>query len=74
MRQLIVKEPWERQKGEFLLAYQAFLAYRDMDKPRSIRSASLESGAKFTDAHEWAIKWEWQTRAKAWNLKQDTKL
>ena len=33
-------EPWEIQPGESSKAFEAFVTYRDMEKPRSIRTVA----------------------------------
>lgn len=64
-------EPWERQNGEGVKAFDAFVAYRDMEKPRSIRKVAQKLGKSETLIARWSSEKEWVKRVEAWDDEQD---
>lgn len=63
-------EPWERQKGESLKAFEAFAVYRDMPQ-RSIRTVAQQLDKSATLIGRWSSTHEWQKRVAAWDAEQD---
>lgn len=65
------REPWERQEGESTLAYQAFIAYRELSHepeglPKAKRTFSnvaqkLKKSVQLVA--RWARQWDWKHRA-----------
>lgn len=66
----IPPEPWERQKGESLKAFEAFATYRDMDG-RSLAKVGRTLGKSKALMERWSSTWEWQKRVAAWDAEQD---
>lgn len=64
-------ELWERQPGESSKAFDAFAAYRDMPKPRSIRRVAQALGKSATLISRWSSEKEWVKRVDAWDAEQD---
>lgn len=64
-------EPWERQIGETLRAYEAFTVYRDMGADRSINKTAQKLTKNRTTIAEWSAKYEWVKRVTAWDEEQD---
>ena len=67
---IIPPEPWERQKGESLKAFEAFALYRDMSQ-RSIRTVAQQLDKSATLIGRWSSTHEWQKRVSAWDAEQD---
>jgi hypothetical protein len=59
-------KPWEPQKGESLVAYQAFVEYRDMGDSRSQDAVSVRLGKSRQLMSRWAAKWKWVARVTAY--------
>lgn len=64
-------EPWEKQKGEGLTRYEAFLAYRDQPEQGQLRR-SLERAAHTVGKHPgtletWSREDHWRERVAAWD-------
>ena len=53
---------WERNKGETVKAYQAFVVYRDMGKYRTIRKAAKLLSKSVTHIANWSSKYNWVKR------------
>lgn len=66
----ILPEPWERQKGESLKAFEAFATYRDMDQ-RSLSKVGRTLGKSKALMERWSSAHEWQKRVAAWDAEQD---
>lgn len=66
----IPPEPWERQKGESIKAFEAFATYRDMPH-RSIRAVAQKLEKSATLIGRWSSNHEWQKRIAAWDAEQD---
>lgn len=80
-------QPWDRQHGESLAAYNAFVLYRDAPYEdavemgrtrsdnkmgRSIRAVAVATGRKSTGGlGSWATKWRWKERAAAYDRDVD---
>lgn len=64
-------KPWERQEGESSPAFDAFVAYRDMPKPRSIRAVGRQLGKSHTLMSRWSSNHSWVDRVAAWDDEQD---
>jgi hypothetical protein len=71
-----VESPWIRRSGESSPAYEAFLAYRDLGRDRSIDRAALalKGGLSPGDGRPssgrlrgWSSRWRWVERARAWD-------
>jgi hypothetical protein len=58
---LEIPDLWERQRGETLKAFEAFVEYRDMDN-RSYREVGQKLGKSKTQIEKWARKYFWQER------------
>jgi hypothetical protein len=66
-----VSDPiWQRQRRETEVAYQTFLAYRDMPKPRSTRALALRIGKAVSVIQEWSSRHKWTDRCLAWDNHQ----
>lgn len=66
----IAPEPWERQVGESIIAFNAFCAYRDMED-RSIRKVAFDLHKSSTNIGKFSSKWNWVERVAAWDALQD---
>ena len=66
-----MSELWEMQPGESSKAFEAFVEYRDMPKPRSIRTVAQNLGKSATLISRWSSEKEWVKRAAAWDAEQD---
>lgn len=68
-------DPWERQPGESNEAWQAFVAYRDMQLDgrylRSYRRVARDLGKSLSAISDHAARWQWQARVQAWDVEQD---
>lgn len=63
--------PWERQPGESVKAFTAFLAYRDLGPDaRSLRELCKVLGKGRTMPNRWSMRWHWGQRVAAWDEKQ----
>lgn len=73
------RQPWERHKGETNPAYTAWILYRDLPAPRSIRKAAerlAETSRRNVETiygqfRTWSTKWTWDDRAVAFDNYQD---
>lgn len=82
-RRDVAPEPWEQQPGESAKAYAAFCLYRDLPPAkRSLRAVTEliygpKPGMKRSQRNvpgkirDWAARWRWAERAKAWDEEQD---
>lgn len=64
-------DPWDRRPRESDPAWQAFVAYRDSEIPRSIRRTAAALGKSDTLIGQWSSRHDWQDRVAAWDLEQD---
>ena len=60
-------EAWERQKGESVQAYDAFVTYRDMGSSRSGAKVGQELGKSKTLVERWSSRWEWVWRCEQYD-------
>jgi hypothetical protein len=63
--------PWERQFNESGKAFEAFVAYRDIGKTRSLVKVARELGKSAELMGRWSGKWDWVERVGAWVDEQD---
>lgn len=59
--------PWERQPDEGPKPFEAFAIYRDMGNERSIAKVAKKLGKSEALLHRWSSKFDWVTRAAAWD-------
>lgn len=64
-------EPWERQEGESVPAFEAFQLYRDMGVKRSAGRVAKECGKNRSLIERWCTRHGWVDRAAAWDREQD---
>lgn len=64
-------QPWERQEGESTINYEAFCAYRDMGRERSLAKVGKKLGKSDTLMSNWSSKYSWVSRAADWDDEQD---
>lgn len=64
-------EPWERQAGESVKAFEAFAIYRDMGVERSLRKVAQRLNKSVTQIAEWSSNKNWVERVAAWDAEQD---
>lgn len=63
---------WDQMVGESREAYRAFTIFRDLGPGRTIiEAARIYSGNRAhtggSHIHRWAMRWEWERRANAWD-------
>lgn len=66
---------WDRRPQETDPAWDAFAAYRDMGRDRSIASAVKKSGKRTGNERQWeawSSRHDWRSRATAWDMHLDT--
>lgn len=64
-------EPWERQVGESQQAFEAFATYRDQTGRRSRRAVAEKLSKSDALMNRWQTRWNWVSRAQAWDDEQD---
>ena len=64
-------EPWERQAGESVKAFEAFAIYRDMGVERSLRKVAQRLNKSVTQIAEWSSNKNWVERVAAWDAEQE---
>jgi len=76
-----LRHSWEQRDGESTQAYLAFIVYRDMRSERSIAAAyraarGQQNGNKRATGQftEWSQKFEWKTRAEAYDAYLERKV
>jgi hypothetical protein len=60
-------EPWERQKGESVQAYEAFSLYINMGSKRTVSAVARELQKSRQLLERWKVKWEWKERARLYD-------
>ena len=63
-------KPWDRQKGEAPVAYQAFVVYRDLGAARTFVAAANALGKDPSLVRRWAARYDWRDRTWAWDVAQ----
>lgn len=56
---------WDRQPGESLKAFDAFVRFRDMGPRRLLRDVALELHCSGANVRRWAARWFWHNRVAA---------
>lgn len=64
-------KPWERQHRETEPAWAAFSAYRDMDRPRSVRAIAQTLRKSSSLVLLWSRTWSWLARCDAYDAMID---
>jgi hypothetical protein len=65
------REPWERQKDESAVAYEAFAVYRDSGVDRSIPKVAQKLTKSNGLMKRWSAEHRWVNRAEEWDIEQD---
>jgi hypothetical protein len=60
------REIWNRLPGESEEAFGAWVLYRDMEPPRSLRRVGEELGKSETLMERWSSRWRWVRRLEAY--------
>lgn len=65
----MMRDPWERLKGESSKAYAHFCLYRDMGKERSLRKLAADTTctSQLRQLQRWSARWRWVDRAQAYD-------
>lgn len=64
-------KPWERQPDETTKPFEAFCAYRDMGRGRSLRAVAEKLGKSEQLMSRWSAKNKWVERASQWDDEQE---
>lgn len=64
-------DPWDRRPEETDPSWDAFVAYRDQHRPRSLRRLGDEIGKDPSLVARWSSAHDWQERTASWDLEQD---
>lgn len=64
-------QPWERQEGETVKAFEAFCVYRDLGKTRSQEKTAAQLSKSRQQICKWSAKYSWVERVGAWEEEQD---
>ncbi|MEI6806495.1 MAG: hypothetical protein WCK49_08335, partial [Myxococcaceae bacterium] len=62
---------WQRQLEETSPAFEAFVLFRDMASPRSIKQVADLLGKGRSVLDEWAKKYRWNDRCRLWENEID---
>jgi hypothetical protein len=65
------RRPWEQQRRESKVAFEAFKAYRDMGGKRSHAKVAEQLGKSTHLMSTWSRKWEWVERVERWDVYQE---
>ena len=60
-------EPWERQAGESVKAFEAFTVYLEMGDERSIREVAQRLAKSRTLIGRWSVTYQWVERVAAFD-------
>ena len=60
-------EPWLKLPEEASKAFNAFNAYREMGKDRSVRKVAQKLNISNTAVQKMSVRWGWPERAAAWD-------
>lgn len=60
-------EPWERQEGESVKAFEAFTVYLEMGDERSIRDVAQRLAKSRTLIGRWSVTYQWVERVSAFD-------
>ncbi len=66
-------KPWERQKGESVQAFEAFVIYRNMGQERSLKAVAQQLSKSLPLIKRWSREKEWQERVRAYDNDLDSK-
>lgn len=66
-------DPWEQRDGESAKAFEAFKVYRDLGAKRSITLVCERLDKTRALIGRWSAKYQWVTRAAAWDREDDRK-
>lgn len=64
-------QPWELQEGETTKQFEAFCAYRDLGKTRSLQKVAEQLSKSETLIKRWSAKNKWVERVAEWENEQD---
>lgn len=64
-------EPWERQDGETVKQFNAFVIYRDMGEDRSLSKVAQQLNKTKALMGRWSAANNWVERCVAWDREQD---
>jgi hypothetical protein len=68
--EIFLDAPWDRRPGESLPAFEAFCAYRNAGRHRSLREIAAQLGKSRSLIFRWSSKHHWVARAQAWDIDQ----
>lgn len=64
-------KPWERQDGETIKQFEAFVVYRDLNEERSLAAVAQKLGKSKQLLCRWSSKNNWVDRCSAWDDERD---
>lgn len=60
-------DAWDRQDGETEKAFDAFVEFLDMDKPRTLSKAAVRIGKSESQIRTWSARHKWMNRARLYD-------